>query len=90
MSTWGGETRLILEGGDPEPDDRGGEERRVPVAIVDVCAGGEAGGVRSGSCCRPEPAGPGVGFRPSRKALAMSAAFHFAYLIFSSLWVKRN
>lgn len=31
------------------------------------------------------PAGPGVGLRPSRKALAISAAFHFAYFIFSSL-----
>ena len=31
------------------------------------------------------PAGPGVGLRPSRNALEMSAAFHFAYLIFASI-----
>ena len=31
------------------------------------------------------PGGPGVGCRPSRKALAISAAFHFAYLIFSTI-----
>lgn len=41
-----------------------------------------AGGDSSAS---EEPAGPGFGLRPSRKALAISAAFHFEYLIFSSL-----
>ena len=39
-------------------------------------------GIDSGSM--PEPAGPDIGLRPSRKAFAMSAAFHFEYLIFSS------
>lgn len=34
----------------------------------------------SSPSCSP-PAGPGVGVRPSRNALAMSAAFHLAYLI---------
>lgn len=29
------------------------------------------------------PAGPGTGVRPSRKAFAMSAAFHLLYLILS-------
>lgn len=65
-------------GGDPEPELRGGV-----VRLMLVGSGGDAGGVRLGSG-RPEPAGPGMGLRPSRKALAMSAAFHLAYRIFSS------
>lgn len=36
----------------------------------------------SSSSARP-PAGPGTGLRPSRNALAMSEAFHFAYLTLS-------
>ncbi len=32
-----------------------------------------------------DPTGPAVGLRPSRRALEMSAAFHLAYLIFSSM-----
>lgn len=31
-------------------------------------------------------AGPGVGVRPSLKALAIEEAFHFAYVIFSFTW----
>lgn len=70
-------------GGDPEPELRGGVVRLMLVGLMLVDSGGDAGGVRLGSG-RPEPAGPGVGLRPSRKALAMSAAFHLAYRIFSS------
>lgn len=36
------------------------------------------GGVEDGKGSLPLFAGPGVGLRPSRKAFAMSAAFHFA------------
>jgi hypothetical protein len=36
------------------------------------------GGVEDGKCSLSLFAGPGVGLRPSRKAFAMSAAFHFA------------
>ena len=32
----------------------------------------------SSSCSSAQPGGPGVGLRPSRKAFAISAAFHFA------------
>ena len=35
------------------------------------------------SCSSAHPGGPGIGLRPSRKALAISVAFHLAYLIFS-------
>lgn len=37
----------------------------------------------SSSCSSVQPGGPGIGLRPSRKALAMSAAFHFEYRILS-------
>ena len=40
----------------------------------------EGSAASSSPSCNP-PAGPGVGFRPSRNAFAMSVAFHFAYLI---------
>ena len=53
------------------------------VRVIDGdSAGGDSGGRATSSS---EPAGPGVGLRPSRNALAMSAAFHFAYRIFSSV-----
>jgi len=32
-----------------------------------------------------ERAGPGIGVRPSLSAVVMSAAFHLAYLSFSSI-----
>lgn len=37
-----------------------------------------------------EPAGPDAGLRPSRNAFAISAAFHFAYFIFSSDCVQQS
>ena len=42
----------------------------------------------AGESVATEPGGPGVGLRPSRNALAISAAFHFAYLIFSSMALR--
>jgi hypothetical protein len=63
-------------------DDEGGVSW---VVRTPACEDVEAGGVRATSCCASEPAGPGVGFRPSRKAFAISVAFHFAYLIFSNV-----
>jgi hypothetical protein len=61
----------VDEGGDELRRFDGGEPAVASTSKVD-----------SGSM--PEPAGPGIGFRPSRKAFAISAAFHFEYLIFSS------
>jgi hypothetical protein len=65
--------------GKAELDEGGDEPTRVDGGVPTVVSTSRA---ESGPI--PEPAGPGLGFRPSRKALAMSAAFHLEYLIFSS------
>lgn len=61
---------------------RGGEELLALGGEEDEAAMGCSGSSNSKS--NSEPAGPEAGLRPSRNALAMSAAFHFEYLIFST------
>lgn len=70
----------------------GGKEAMGPGGGVERCmAGGDAesgraaggsglvaGGVAASAASTCSPTPPGVGLRPSRNALAMSAAFHFA------------
>lgn len=56
------------------------------VSSVSVLVGvGKTSDNSSTGCDDCSPAAPGVGLRPSRKALAMSAAFHLEYLIFPSV-----
>lgn len=55
--------------------------------LVEVGGDGwEGAGIRSG--LTSDAAGPAAGFLPSLKALAMSAAFHLAYLIFPSVYTR--
>jgi hypothetical protein len=56
--------------------------------VDDVPCGEEPGGEEGSTTSGSAPDGPGAGLRPSRMAFAISAAFHFAYRIFSSFWPK--
>ena len=75
----------MIEGGD-------GASGRVDDVDGGVVGGATTTSGRSGagavgvpSAADSAPAGPGVGLRPSRRALEMSAAFHLAYLILASM-----
>ena len=70
-------TGALPWGGKGAPKGGGDEPTRVDGVPAEELPSGKSSSV-------PELAGPGVGLRPSRKAFAMSAAFHFEYLIFSS------
>ena len=64
-----------------------GAAGQPPVGPTGMCCSGDAASIAmlgQALSWSSWPAGPGVGFRPSRNAFAISAAFHFAYRIFSS------
>ena len=94
-ASWGGSVKSAGGGCARMMDGGDGNEGGGLVGAGGVAGGGttlrsgswmsgEAGGSSSWGVAA-EAAGPGVGVRPSRKAFAISAAFHLAYLIFSSI-----
>ena len=86
MSCGGGGVERLIAGGNGADGNCEDPEGGV-VGGTAFTSGRVTSGV-AGESVATEPGGPGVGLRPSRNALAISAAFHFAYLIFSSMALR--
>ena len=82
MICGGGGVERVIDGG--ECLEGSGDEADGGVVGGTTFKSGTSGAAAGVGSSTADPAGPGVGLRPSRRALAMSAAFHLAYLIFSS------
>ena len=83
VSCGGGGVERAMAGG----EDLGGSGEEADGGVVGggTIATSGTSETTAGVSGAVDPAGPGVGFRPSRIALEMSAAFHLAYLIFFSM-----
>lgn len=77
--------REVEEGGEDSREDRGGVVEDWGMEVDALGGVGGCKGRASSEGSTSDAAVPRVGFLPSRMALEMSAAFHFAYLILASV-----
>lgn len=82
--------REVEEGGEDSREDRGGVVEDWGMEVDALGGVGGCKGRASSEGSTSDAAVPRVGFLPSRMALEMSAAFHFAYLILASVCARVN